>query len=85
MSMFYTYIAAVSLLAVIITIRDKNAARKNAWRIKERTLFVISALGGSAAMFLTMLAGSSQDAPRQVHGRHTIDTVGTDFTERFRA
>ncbi len=56
MSLFYAYIAVISLLAVIITICDKNAARKNAWRVKERTLFVISVFGGSAAMLLTMLA-----------------------------
>jgi predicted MPP superfamily phosphohydrolase len=50
------YIASFSLLAVILTVRDKNAARKNARRIKERTLFIIAAFGGSAAMLLTMLA-----------------------------
>ncbi len=50
------YITAVSLLAVVLTIRDKNAARKNAWRVKERTLLTVSIFGGSAAMLLTMLA-----------------------------
>ena len=50
------YLAAVSLLAVILTLHDKNASRKNAWRVKERTLLAVSALGGSAAMLLTMLA-----------------------------
>ena len=50
------YIAAVSLLAVILTCRDKSAARKNARRVKERTLLAVSALGGSAAMLFTMIA-----------------------------
>jgi uncharacterized membrane protein YsdA (DUF1294 family) len=50
------YLAIVSLLAVILTFRDKNAAKKNVWRVKERTLFIVAALGGSVAMFLTMLA-----------------------------
>jgi len=50
------YLAAISLLAVILTVCDKNAARKNARRIKERTLLAISVLGGSAAMLFTMLA-----------------------------
>ena len=50
------YFAAISLLAVVLTVRDKNAARKNAWRIKELTLFVIAVLGGSMAMLLAMLA-----------------------------
>ena len=44
-----------SLVAVILTVTDKSRARKRAWRIPESTLFVVSALGGSAAMLLVML------------------------------
>jgi len=50
------YLAVISLFAVILTLHDKSAARRNAWRVKERTLLAVSALGGSVAMFLTMLA-----------------------------
>jgi uncharacterized membrane protein YsdA (DUF1294 family) len=50
------YLIAVSLLAVLLTVYDKNAARKHAWRVRERTLLTVSALGGSAAMFLALLA-----------------------------
>ena len=50
------YLAAISIIAALLTVRDKNAARKNARRIKERTLFIVAILGGSAAMLLTMLA-----------------------------
>jgi len=50
------YLVFINLLAVILTVRDKNAARKNAWRVKERTLIAVSVFGGSAAMLLTMLA-----------------------------
>ena len=49
------YLATISLLAAILTIHDKNAARKDAWRVKERTLLAVSVLGGSAVMLLTML------------------------------
>ena len=49
-----SYLVAISLLAVILTLRDKSAARKNKWRVKENTLLIVSALGGSAAMLLTM-------------------------------
>lgn len=49
------YLAAISFLGIFLTIRDKNAARKNAWRIKERTLLTISVFGGSVAMLLTMI------------------------------
>ncbi|MDR1754032.1 MAG: DUF1294 domain-containing protein [Eubacterium sp.] len=50
------YLAAVSLFAVVLTFYDKHAAKKNIWRVKERTLFIFAALGGSAAILLTMLA-----------------------------
>jgi uncharacterized membrane protein YsdA (DUF1294 family) len=50
------YLCAISLLAVILVVHDKNAARRRARRVKERTLLVVSVLGGSAAMLLAMLA-----------------------------
>ena len=56
MQYIWTYLAAISLLAVILTIRDKSAAKKYKWRIKERTLLIVAALGGSVAMFMTMRA-----------------------------
>jgi len=48
------YLAAISLLAIILTIRDKRAAQKKKWRVRESTLLIIAALGGSVAMLLTM-------------------------------
>lgn len=50
------YLILISLLAVFFTLRDKHAARRHKWRVKERTLLLVSALGGSAAMLLIMLA-----------------------------
>jgi predicted MPP superfamily phosphohydrolase len=50
------YLAAISLIAVILTVYDKRAAVKGAWRVKELTLLAVAAFGGSAAMFATMLA-----------------------------
>ena len=50
------YLAVVSLIAVFVTIHDKRVAKKQKRRVRERTLFIWSALGGSGAMFLTMLA-----------------------------
>lgn len=48
------WLAAVSGLAVILTLHDKRAARLGAWRVPERTLFLVCALGGSAAMLAAM-------------------------------
>lgn len=49
------YLAAVSLISAMVTIIDKYKAVHNKWRVKESTLLVLSALGGSVAMYITML------------------------------
>ncbi len=50
------WLAAVSGLAVILTVHDKRAARNGARRVPERTLLLVCALGGSAAMLAAMRA-----------------------------
>ncbi len=49
------YLIAISIIAIIITIYDKLCAIGRRWRVKENTLMLISALGGSLAMYITML------------------------------
>lgn len=50
------YFATVSLVALVVTVYDKWAAKKRPkHRTPERTLLIISALGGSVFMYLTML------------------------------
>ena len=51
----WIYLAAISITAVILTLHDKRAAKQSRWRVNERTLLLVSAMGGSAAMLLTML------------------------------
>ena len=48
------YFAAISLLAIILTTHDKRAAQQRKWRVRESTLLLIAALGGSLAMLITM-------------------------------
>ena len=48
------WLAAVSGLAVILTLHDKRAARRRARRVPESTLLLVCALGGSAAMLAAM-------------------------------
>jgi len=50
------YILIISIISVIMTIKDKTCAKKGKWRVPEKTLFILSALGGSAAMYITMKA-----------------------------
>ena len=49
------YLIIISIIAVIVTIKDKVSAKIDARRTPEKTLLIISALGGSCAMLLTML------------------------------
>ena len=49
------YLIVISLIALGVTVYDKWAAKKRPkHRTPEKTLLIISALGGSVAMYLTM-------------------------------
>ena len=48
------YFVIISIVAVIITCYDKHCAIRDKWRVKERTLIIVSALGGGIAMYVTM-------------------------------
>ena len=56
LSIFLAYIAVISLISVIVCIYDKKISKKIrvALRSPEKTLMLLSALGGSVAMFITM-------------------------------
>lgn len=50
------YLAVISLVAVIVTVYDKSVSKiAGHRRVPEKTLLLLSALGGSVAMYLTML------------------------------
>ena len=50
------YLAAISLISIIVCIYDKIAAKHNPkHRTRERTLLLLSAIGGSVAMLACML------------------------------
>lgn len=48
------YLAAISAVSVFVTVHDKCAAKRSARRIPEKTLILLSLLGGSVAMYMTM-------------------------------
>lgn len=50
----YIYFAIISLISVTVTCIDKSRAKNNGNRVPEKTLFFISAIGGSVAMYCTM-------------------------------
>ena len=49
------YLIIINLIAIVITAHDKLAAIRQRRRVPEKTLMLISALGGALAMYLTML------------------------------
>lgn len=51
------YLIIISLISIIVCIWDKKISKKNKveLRIPEKVLLILSALGGSVAMLVTML------------------------------
>lgn len=52
--LLWVYLGIVNVAGFILPAVDKRRAKKDKWRIKESTLFLISALGGSVAMYISM-------------------------------
>ncbi|MBR5472629.1 MAG: DUF1294 domain-containing protein [Clostridia bacterium] len=48
------YLLFINVIAVACCFVDKSRAKRGKWRIPEKTLFIISALGGSVGMYATM-------------------------------
>ena len=57
LTIFLVYIAVISLVSFVVCIYDKAVSKKNRveLRIPEKVLLLLSAIGGSVAMFVTML------------------------------
>ena len=54
MKLALLYYVIINIIAAIVTVADKTAAKKGSRRISEKTLFAISFLGGSFLMFAVM-------------------------------
>lgn len=48
------YILLVNAVGAAVTAWDKRAARRGAWRVPEKTLFLWCVLGGCPGVYLTM-------------------------------
>ena len=48
------YLLIINLFSITITIFDKYRAIKRKYRVRERTLLLLSAFGGSVGMYITM-------------------------------
>lgn len=54
MKLVYAYLVIINAAGFLIMLVDKNKAKKNLWRIPERTLMAVAALGGSLGILLGM-------------------------------
>ena len=54
MKYFLLYLLLINAVAFVLMLADKQKARKNRWRIPERTLFGSALLGGSVGALLGM-------------------------------
>lgn len=54
MMIVLTYLFIVNLLGFVLMFIDKKRAQNNQWRIKEATLFLSAAIGGSIGSMLGM-------------------------------
>lgn len=48
------YLFLINALGLLLMLADKAKARKNLWRIPERTLMTVAALGGSLGCLIGM-------------------------------
>lgn len=54
MQAFTIYLVFINILAFVLMGTDKAKAKRNAWRIPEKTLFLSAILGGSIGAILGM-------------------------------
>ena len=73
----YYYLLAVNILAFVLFGADKQKARRNAWRIPEKTLILSAVIGGSVGAILGMRF-SPQNPQSQICDWCTGNTVGAD-------
>ena len=52
--MIMIYLFAMNLLGLAVMAVDKNRAKRHAWRIPEKSLFLVSLLGGSVGTWAGM-------------------------------
>lgn len=68
MEYFYAYLLLINALGWLIMLADKRKARKNQWRIPERTLITVAVMGGS----LGILSGMYTWRHKTKHAKFTV-------------
>lgn len=79
MRYFFLYLLLINALAFALMLADKQKARKNRWRISERTLMLTAALGGS----IGALAGMYTFRHKTRHLKFTLGIPAILITQFF--
>lgn len=79
MRYFFLYLLLINALAFALMLTDKQKARKNRWRISERTLMLTAALGGS----IGALAGMYTFRHKTRHLKFTLGIPAILITQFF--
>ena len=74
----YYYLLAVNILAFVLFGVDKQKARRNKWRIPEKTLILSAVIGGSVGAILGMRFFHHKPES-QICNWCTGDTAGADW------
>lgn len=48
------YFIVINIISIVVTAVDKSKAKHDKWRIPEKTLLILSAIGGAVGMYITM-------------------------------
>ncbi len=48
------YAVVMNIAAAVVTVKDKECAKKKRWRISEKNLLILAALSGCITMYITM-------------------------------
>ena len=75
----YYYLLAVNILAFVLFGVDKQKARRNKWRIPEKTLILSAVIGGSGRGDPWHEIFSPQNPKSQICNWCTGDTAGADW------
>ena len=51
---FTVFIIVVNLFSVIVCVIDKHKSKTGGWRINEKTLFILTFMGGGIGMYIAM-------------------------------
>ena len=75
----YYYLLAVNILAFVLFGVDKQKARRNKWRIPEKTLILSAVIGGSVGAILGMRFFHHKTAEETLKGFDGIAILGMRF------